>query len=383
MKAWASVRLGEVLRRSGETVDLAPDSEYREITVRLWGKGVIQRAHPLAVTSPGIKRFVAHADQLILSRIDARSGAIGLVPTALDGAVVSNDFPLFDLDRQRIVPGYVGWLAKTRRFVELCRQASEGTTNRVRLQVDRFLALEIPLPSLAEQRQLVSRVEELVSKIAGAQDLRKAVEYDEHQMLLQVFSQAVKDAPRLPMSEVAPVVRRAVPLREEAEYPELGIRSFGRGTFHKPPISGMSVGSKRLFEIHPGDLLFSNVFAWEGAVAVAASTDVGRYGSHRFITCVPRVGQSSAHFLCFHFLTETGLHQLRSVSPGSAGRNRTLSVAGLRKIEVPVPPLEVQTWFDEIQIRVNERRRLQAEVASELESLVPALLDRTFRCEQT
>jgi hypothetical protein len=47
------------------------------------------------------------------------------------------------------------------------------------------------------------------------------------------------------------------------------IRSFGKGTFHKPPLSGSDVGTKRLYRIEPGDLLFSNVFAWEGAIAIA------------------------------------------------------------------------------------------------------------------
>ena len=56
------------------------------------------------------------------------------------------------------------------------------------------------------------------------------------------------------MKNVAPVVRRPISVCPEDEYPELGIRSFGKGTFHKPSLSGMSVGSKKLFSIEPGDL---------------------------------------------------------------------------------------------------------------------------------
>lgn len=55
----------------------------------------------------------------------------------------------------------------------------------------------------------------------------------------------------------------------DREVSELGIRLFVKGTLHKPPLSGAEVGSKRLFSIEPGDLMFSNVFAREGAVAVA------------------------------------------------------------------------------------------------------------------
>src|SRR5215831_4037981 len=92
--------------------------------------------------------------------------------------------------------------------------------------------------------------------------------------------------PKAPLAEIAPIVRRPVEIRHDQAYPELGIRSFGRGTFHKPALLGADVGTKRLFRIEPGDLVFSNVFAWEGAIAVASPADAGRFGSHRFITCI-------------------------------------------------------------------------------------------------
>lgn len=79
-----------------------------------------------------------------------------------------------------------------------------------------------------------------------------------------------------PMAEVAPLVRREESIDLNGSYPELGIRSFGKGTFHKPPLSGSDVGTKRLYRIEPGDLLFSNVFAWEGAIAIALPKDAGR-----------------------------------------------------------------------------------------------------------
>lgn len=142
-KSWPKVKLGEVLRRSQETAEIKPGSECREVTVRLWGKGVVQRGLVSGSEISSSLRFAARAGQLILSRIDARNGAIGIVPPALDGAVVTNDFPVFDIDSGRIEPTFLGWLSKTPDFVELCKRASEGTTNRVRLQEARFLALEI------------------------------------------------------------------------------------------------------------------------------------------------------------------------------------------------------------------------------------------------
>jgi restriction endonuclease S subunit len=85
-----------------------------------------------------------------------------------DEAIVTNDFPVFNVVENRLLPTYLGWMCRTASFVEECKRASEGTTNRVRLQEDKFLAREIPLPPLAEQRRVVARIEELAAQIHEA-----------------------------------------------------------------------------------------------------------------------------------------------------------------------------------------------------------------------
>jgi type I restriction enzyme S subunit len=184
---WPRVPLGEILIQSGELTDIHPDQQYRQVTVRLWGQGVMLRAEVSGANMASKQMYVVHPQQFLLSRIDARNGAFGLVPEFLDGAVVSNDFPSFNLNLEKITPRFLGWMSKTKWFVELCRAASEGTTNRVRLKIDRFLATEIPLPPLTEQRRIVARIEELAAKIEEARGLRqKAVE--EAEVLMRTAS---------------------------------------------------------------------------------------------------------------------------------------------------------------------------------------------------
>jgi type I restriction enzyme S subunit len=196
--------LGEVLTRSTDTTTLVPEQEYREITVRLWGKGIVLRGVVSGAAIAGTRRFLVRAGQFILSRIDARNGATGIVPPNLDAAVVSNDFPLFDIASTRLDAAFFGWFTKTRDFVELCRRASEGTTNRVRLQEDRFLGLEIPLPSLAEQRRIVARIEELAAKIHEARTLRHQAAEEAEALIHRATISLLDDAdwPSSPLDEI-------------------------------------------------------------------------------------------------------------------------------------------------------------------------------------
>jgi type I restriction enzyme S subunit len=200
-------------------------------------------------------------------------------------------------------------------------------------------------------------------------------------MLEAAFVSITDGVRNRPLGDVAPIIRRAVKIEVAADYPELGIRSFGKGTFHKPPINGLSLGTKRLFQIYPGDLVFNNVFAWEGAVAVAQSEDEGRFGSHRFITCTPRIGTSTSNFLRFFFLTKEGLSLLGEASPGGAGRNRTLGVEALMRIPVPLPDYRAQNWFDNLQGEVGLLKRMQSETTSKLDALFPSILDKAFKGE--
>ena len=164
--------------------------------------------------------------------------------------------------------------------------------------------------------------------------------------------------------------------RSASSYAELGIRSFGKGTFHKPTLSGLELGDKRVYRIEPGDLLFSNVFAWEGAVAVAKPDDIDRVGSHRFISCVPHDGLTTAEYLRYYFLTNEGMTKIQDASPGGAGRNRTLGLAKLMDISVPLPSEDTRNAFVALQQLLPDLKLVRNKQAVESESTIPALVNR-------
>jgi type I restriction enzyme S subunit len=381
MSKLSTARIGELLQRSEETIELRPDVQYRQITVKLWGKGVVLRGILTGAEIASSRQMVARRGQFILSRIDARNGALGVVPPELDEAIVTNDFPVFNVVENRLLPTYLGWMCRTASFVEECKRASEGTTNRVRLQEDKFLAREIPLPTLAEQRRVVARIDELAAKIHEARTLREEIEAELNAMLAAAHRQIAVDAPRKPLGEVAPLDRRPVAVDVEKSYPAIAVRSFGRGTFHKPPLVGSEVTWEKAFLVKAGDILVSNIKAWEGALAVARPEDDGRVGSHRYLTCVPIEGVATARFVCSYLLSPEGLHGVSEASPGSADRNRTLSAKGFMRIPIPVPKYAEQLRFDAICREVDALTRLQAETAIELNALLPAILDRAFKGE--
>jgi type I restriction enzyme S subunit len=317
----------------------------------------------------------------VYNRLFAWKGSFAVAGDGEDGCYVSGEFPCFRVDDSRLDTRYLrSYFRRSEMWEQALGESTGGTpTSRNRLKVERFLAMTIPLPPLDEQRRIVARIEALAAKIDEARGLAAATRQDIYRMLLSAYTRICHSADRLPMQEVAPVVRRPVRVALTATYREIGLRSFGGGVFFKPPVSGASLGAKRIYRIEPGDLLFNNVFAWEGAVATAGDDTRGCVGSHRFIACVPRQTVATAEFLRFHFLTAEGLGQLGEASPGGAGRNRTLGLAALARIPVPVPKLQQQKWLDTLQAHAGSIAELRAHTAAHLDALLPSILDRAFK----
>lgn len=377
---WPLAPIGELLVRNEQVANVSPAEKYREVTVRLWGNGVVLRREVTGAELSG-RRFMVSADQFIMSRIDARNGAMGIVPSELDRAVVTNDFPTFNTIRSRLLPAFLGWLSKTPGFVDACRSASEGTTNRVRLKEDQFLRLTIPLPPLEEQRRIVARIDRLAAKIEEAIALGQQCDTVSKSLLMSQFQRITDSAVRRPLGEVAPLLRRPAEIDPAGEYPQVSVRSFGKGTFHNPSLQGGEITWQKPHLVRCGDILVSNIKAWEGAIAVADREDDGRFGSHRYLTFAPVDGVATAHFLCFYLLSPEGLYHVGEASPGSADRNRTLSSKKMMEIEVPVPEFKAQQQFDRLLQRIEVARRDRAEVKRAREALIPSILDRAFRGE--
>lgn len=391
MKPWPTVRLGEVLRHSEETIELQPDAEYRQITVKLWGKGVVLRGLLTGAEIAASRQMLARRGQFILSRIDARNGALGIVPLELDGAIVTNDFPLFNVVENRLSPAYLGWMCRTAPFVEECKRASEGTTNRVRLQEDKFLAREFPLPPLAEQRRVVARIEELAAQIHEARALRHQAADEAEALWLHVARDLF---PEPSDRVVGDCVKFQTGYAFKSEwFSETGIRlarnaNVGHGTLDwgetvRLPESRRAEFPR--FELEAGDILITL-----DRPIISTGVKVARVREED-LPCLLLQRVARAQFQTKSVLPEYFFRWLRSphfinaLDPGRSNGVPHISHKDIEGIPFAVPPLPEQrrivAELDVLQAEVDSLKRLQAETAAELDALLPSILDRAFRGE--
>ncbi len=281
-------------------------------------------------------------------------------------------------DASKIDKNFLFYALQVADLLRNVGEASKGAT----LNKKTIPLIQICHPkNIYEQRTIVLKIEEIIHRIHEIANLTKEKEIDLENLIHSIYYEMIQNVEWEPLRNVATFIRRKIQVIPNENYEEMGIRSFGKGTFKKPTLTGKQIGNKQIYQIAKGDLVFNNVFAWEGAVAVAQAEDEGRVGSHRFITYKPIEKKATAEFLYYHFLSQIGLETLGNASPGSAGRNRTLGLEKLAKIKVPVPPFEKQVLFSQLVNRKQEITKLSEEIKKEIQILIRATLAKAFRGE--
>lgn len=206
-RKYPMARIGSFLVRRKDAIDIQDGIVYKRVTVSTKGGNITIRDEKDGKLIGTKKQFIIHEGQFLLSKIDARNGAYGVVPAIAEGAIITGNFWTYDVDYERINPQFLTLVAKTQQFLDFAEKSSNGTTNRHYLQEEAFLNQQIPLPSIEEQevilkeynnkiqrsKQKVKELQSIPYKIAiylqenlGIKDSKSQTEKPGHLMFVQL-----------------------------------------------------------------------------------------------------------------------------------------------------------------------------------------------------
>jgi type I restriction enzyme S subunit len=382
---WPLVPLGEVLTRCKDEVTLQDLTTYARLTIRLNGRGIDVRDRLLGAEIGTKRQFLARTGQLVLSKIDARNGAFGILPKEGDQAIITGNFWAFDALETRLDASFLRYLTLTQDFVNFCIRASEGTTNRRYLQEEKFLQQVIPLPPVEEQRRIVARVDAIASRTTEARRLREEANAEVTACFVSERSLCFRTS----------ATGRTVPLSEGAH--------LERGRFlHRPrneprffggPHPWIQIGeveaakkyiSRYTTTLNDLGLAISRKFP-SGTLLVSIAATIGAVGILGFDCCVPdsivavqpKEGVDTEYL--FHWIGYAR-SDLERLAPQSAQKNINLQI--LSELPLPLPPLDEQRriveHLDALEAKLDAVRAEQQASAAKLDALLPSVLDRAF-----
>ena len=161
-------RLADLVRVIDSKLEDYSKDVYNLVTVRKNKRDIVFREK---ITAKQLKeknkRFtVIGTGQLVISRIGAKDGAIGIVPKELDGSIVSDNFLVLEIVSSEIDPFYLLMVLTSERYKNMLRVISRGVTDRSYIRIHDLLGLTIPMPEIEEQRKIVGDLQETQQRIS-------------------------------------------------------------------------------------------------------------------------------------------------------------------------------------------------------------------------
>jgi type I restriction enzyme, S subunit len=171
------VAIGKVMSKNRQSLSIQNTDTYNRVTIKLYNKGLKIRDTVLGSKIGVKKQTVISQGQFIMSKIDARNGAFGVVTAELEGAITTADFLSYNVNEDVINADYLRLLTTTKQFTDLCESTSTGTTGRKRISERLFLQTQIPLPvTLGEQQSLVQAYQSKIIQAESCKHLAKDLE---------------------------------------------------------------------------------------------------------------------------------------------------------------------------------------------------------------
>jgi len=179
------VKIKDLIFQNKKAIEIKDEKEYSRVTIKMHGKGVVLRDKELGKNIGTKKQFQISKGDFIMSKIDARNGAFGIVPDFLDGAIITNSFLSFKINKEKINIEFLVLLVSTNNFIKFIQSCSRGTTGRKNVDMELFLNSLIPLPPLSEQNKIVENYNQKIKEAEEAEKKAEKLEQDIENYLIE------------------------------------------------------------------------------------------------------------------------------------------------------------------------------------------------------
>jgi type I restriction enzyme S subunit len=395
-KGWRLARFDEFLRRIDRKITIDDSALHNCVGVRWYGMGTFIREQLLGMNIARKQQWVIKAGDVVYNKLFAWKGAFAIADKSVDGCIVSDKFPTYEINPGVIDSRFLGHYFRTPQLAQRAQGLSKGAAaiSKLTLNPPQFWDLTILLPRLEEQRRIVAKIEDLNVKIKEAVGLRRLVRDEVYSLfdaqLDSVFKRLAKNFSSTTLLDIVD--------------PERGI-SYGvvlTGLDYEDGIPTLRAGDLRRFQvlldgvkrIDPnieakykrtrlrGNEVLLRIRGGLGEVAVCPNEMIGGNVS-REIAVIPVIDHLDPYYLMFALAAPSSQDFMKSKVRGTSYVG--INLKDVRRLPIPIPSIEEQkrivAYFDELKAQVDAVNQLHAATATELEALMSSILDKAFKGE--
>ena len=383
---WEQRKVGDFLSESRIKGNTGLNS--RKLTVKLWGKGVIEKND--FGGSEHTQYFIRHKGQFIYSKLDFLNSAFGVIPEKLDGYESTADLPAFDLVEMN--PHFMFFTAIQEGFYLKHGSAADGSRKAKRIHVNTFLEMPIMVPTVAEQDLIVEYLQSLDCLITLHQRKYDKLCVLKKSMLDKMFPKGGALYPEIrfagftdpweqrKLGEVASkrIEKNTNGIKETfTNSAEHGIVSqldyFDHDITNDANIGNYSV-------VYPDDFVYNPRISAIAPCGPINRNKLGRNGVMSPLYTVFSVDDMINKLYLEHYFTTNRWHQFMFLEGNSGARSDRFSISDSTFFEMPIqcPVLEEQElialFFDRLDTLITlHQRKLEL-----LRNIKKSMLDKMF-----
>lgn len=367
------VKLGDVLTQRKEKIFVEDPLQAKLISVRLYGKGALQREIGDGKVPKAFTGYIGHTGQLVLSRIWARKGAIALIPHGLEGVVVTNEFPLFDVDKTQVIPKYLIQLLTSNNFGPTLERASSGSSGQNRVRENKFLEISISLPPLEEQKRIVS----ILDKAKSIQEARERQLAALDELASSLFQSVNRlSNTKVTLGEVISFSSHSIiPGAEHQNMPNIGPDCIEPNTGFlkgwRTIQEDSAISAKYLFT--EGDILYSKIRPYLNKVSIADFTGLC---SSEIYPLTTKKEIANTYYIAY-LLRSSIFLQYSELNSTGANIPR-INKSNIEKFEFKLPDLNIQNIFAEKIKKILHTRSFVQSSLEEYKILLRSLQSSLF-----
>jgi type I restriction enzyme, S subunit len=384
---WPRRAMAEIAPLVRRPVEVKAAESYREIGIRSFARGVFHKA-PTTGLEIGEKRvFGIEPGDLLFNIVFAWEGAVAVASRAEYGMIGSHRFLTCVVNKNLADVRYLYWWFSRGEGREQLLKASPGGAGRNRtLGVDKLAAIGVPLPSLAEQRRLVSNIDGFVNSLLEVRLVREQAEVATKALIPSFLHEqfVVRSAKwkQAPMSQIAAINDKQVDpvLPAFAELPHINGENIESGTCRLLPVRTANedgVRSKK-YLFSAGSILYSKIRPY---LRKAVFVDFDGVCSADVYPLRVIHKDIEPNFFKWALVADPFSTYANRLS----GRTRMpkLNRSQLFAFDFTYPELSEQrrivAELDALQSTVEAVKRLQVESRAEIDAIIPAIHDKAFQ----
>src|SRR4030042_5631951 len=115
--------------------------------------------------------YFGQPGDIVVSKIDLKNGAVGIVPNNWTNVVVTNHFVVYEVDKKQVLPLWIHRIVQQPDFKEYLWRNKVGAEGRKEVKIDFFESITIPVPLLEIQNEILAERDLIKSRISKLEEM--------------------------------------------------------------------------------------------------------------------------------------------------------------------------------------------------------------------